>query len=547
MKNRFSITTLGIIFVVALLLGMQIDKLISGDNLFEQLNKIKDVLSYAEKFYVDDVDTPKLAESAINGILSALDPHSVYIPASQLSKVNEEFQGSFEGIGVEYDVINDTLIVVLPVPGGPSDLLGILAGDKIIKIEDTLVVGIKREDVPKKLRGPKGTHVKVSILRPGEKNLIEFDIIRDKIPLYSVDVSYMLNDEIGYIYVNRFSATTYNEFVEGLEKLKNQGMKKLVIDLRNNGGGYMDQAVKMVNELIGESGKKIVYTKARRPEFVEEYRSNGKGRFANIPLIVLVNTNSASASEIISGAVQDLDRGLIVGETTFGKGLVQRQFDLPDKSAFRLTIARYYTPSGRLIQRPYGKDIEAYRKAAYERDEEEGENVEHEKEKSSKDSTQTADKDSTKPIFYTASGRKVYGGGGITPDFIVKSEKASPLFVQILGKGVFREYALSFMDKNGKQIHQQYEPNGLKKFNENFLVTDNMMRDFESLAKSKGVTIDSVQYQKDIQFFKIRLKAEIARIIWGNEGWYSVIRTDDNQLQKALTLFPVAEKIAGLH
>lgn len=549
MKNRFSFTTLGFIFVLALLLGMQIDKLISGDNLFEQLNKIKDVLSYAEKFYVDDVDTPKLAESAITGMLTALDPHSVYIPASQLQKVNEDFQGSFEGIGVEYDVINDTLIVVMPVSGGPSDLLGILAGDKIIKIEDSLVVGIKREDVPKKLRGPKGTHVKVTILRSGEKNLYDFDIIRDKIPLYSVDVTYMLNDEIGYIYVNRFSATTYTEFVEGLEKLRKQGMKKLMVDLRNNNGGYMDQAVRMANELLADSGKKIVYTKARRPEFVEEYKSDGRGRFADIPLIVLVNTNSASASEIVSGAVQDLDRGLVVGETTFGKGLVQRQFDLPDRSAFRLTIARYYTPSGRLIQRPYGKDIDAYRRAAYERDEDEGENVEHMKEtiiQDLKDSTDIRDKDTTKPIYHTTSGRTVYGGGGITPDFIIKSEKASSLFIQILGKGVFREYALGFMDKNGKQIQQQYEKE-LKKFHKGFSISDDMMQEFTVLAKNKGVTIDSTQYQKDFQFFKIRLKAEIARTVWGNEGWYSVIRADDNQLQKALTLFPVAEKIAGLH
>jgi carboxyl-terminal processing protease len=543
MKKSFSLPTVSILFFVALLLGMQINNLISGDNIFEQLNKFKDVLSLAEKYYVDDVDTPKMVESAINGMLSNLDPHSIYIPVSQLPRVNEDFQGSFEGIGVEYAVINDTLIVVTPITGGPSEMLGILAGDKIIKINDSSAVGIKQEDVPKKLRGPKGTHVKVAIHRSGEKNLIDFDITRDKIPLYSVDVSYMIDQEVGYISVNRFSATTYNEFVDGITKLQSKGLKKLIIDLRNNGGGLMDQAVKMVDELLPYAGKKIVYTKARRPEFTEEYISKGQGKFASIPIIILVNAGSASASEIVSGAIQDWDRGLIVGETTFGKGLVQRQFELPDKSAFRLTIARYYTPSGRLIQRPYGKDLEAYRKEAFDRKEEEGDNVEHNIENNK---IQAEEKDSTKPVFQTASGRNVYGGGGITPDYIVKAERASTLFIQILGKGVFREYALGYIDRFGKQIQNDYGKD-LKKYLADFTTSDTMLSDFETLAKKKGVVIDSVQYEKDKTDFRTRIKAEIARIDWGNEGWFSVYSSDDHQLQKALGLFPEAAKIAGLN
>jgi carboxyl-terminal processing protease len=532
MKKRFSTTTVSILIVLALLIGMQLNKLISGDSIFEQLTKFKEVLSYTEKFYVDEVDTPKLVESAINGLLAELDPHSVYIPSSQISRVTEEFQGSFEGIGVEFEVLNDTLLVVAPIPGGPSEALGILAGDKIVKINDTSSVSIKREDVPKKLRGPKGTHVKVSIFRAGEKDILDFDITRDKIPLFSVDVSYMLTKEVGYISVNRYSATTHSEFVEALTKLQAQGAKKLVLDLRNNPGGYLDQAFKMANELL-PGGKKIVYTKARRTEFNEDYMSTGDGKCTDLPLIILVNTGSASASEIVAGAVQDWDRGLIVGETTFGKGLVQRQFDLPDKSAFRLTIAKYYTPSGRLIQRPYGTDPMEYRRAAYNREEEEGENIQHEEEK-----------DSTRPVFRTASGRPVYGGGGITPDYIVKSDRASSFYVQLLSRGVFREYSIRYADQHDKQVRDQYS--NLELYRLNFETIDQMMKEFESLASTKGIVMDTVQYEKDRAFIKMRIKAEIARILWGSEGWYSVMRADDNVLQKALTLFPEAEKIAGL-
>jgi len=531
-KKRFSIPTVSILVVVALFLGMQVNSVISGDNIFEQLNKFKDVLSLTEKYYVDDVDTQKLVEAAINGMLSNLDPHSVYIPASQLPKITEEFQGSFEGIGVEYDVLNDTLIVVSPVSGGPSEALGILAGDKIVKIDDSSSVGIKRDDVPKKLRGPKGTHVKVAIFRAGNKNLLDFDITRDKIPLYSVDVSYMVGDKIGYISVNRFSATTHDEFISAVEKLKKEGMTKLVLDLRNNPGGYLEQAYKMADELLPK-GKKIVYTKGRRTEFNEDYTSQG-GKLTDLSLIVLVNHGSASASEIVSGAIQDWDRGLIVGETTFGKGLVQRQIDLPDKSAFRLTIARYYTPSGRLIQRPYGKDPDDYRKAAFDKDETEGDNVEHKEEQ-----------DSVRPLFKTAAGRKVFGGGGITPDYIIKSDKLTDYTVGLLSKGVFQEFTIAFMDANGKELRQKYEKD-MKKYLSEFTTTDEMLNSLGEVAKKKGVVLDQAQYTKDLPYIKARIRAHVARTMWGNEGWFSVMRSEDNQFLKAITLFPEAEKIAGL-
>ncbi len=533
MNKRFSVTSVGILFFLALFLGFQLNSLISGDNIFEQLNKFKDVLSLTEKYYVDNVDTPKMVENAINGMLSHLDPHSVYIPPTQLQKVTEDFQGSYEGIGVEYQVLKDTLIVVSPLPGGPSEALGILSGDKIVKINDSSAIGIKQEDVPKKLRGPKGTHVKVSIFRSGIGNLIDFDITRDKIPINSVDVSYMLDSQVGYIAVNRFSATTHDEFVAALNKLRGEGMKRLILDLRNNPGGYLEQAFKMADDLL-QGGKMIVYTKSRVPEFNEEYKASGQGKFTDIPLIVLVNPGSASASEIVSGAIQDWDRGLIVGETTFGKGLVQRQYDLPDKSAFRLTIARYYTPTGREIQRPYGDDLDEYRKAAFERNEEEGLNIEHQEEK-----------DSTKPVFKTPSGRKVYGGGGITPDYIVKAERADSLFIQILSHGVFREYALDIIEEQGKQIREKYGKD-LAKYRAEYTITEPMIADFKDLSKKKGVDIDSTRFEKERSDITTRIRAEVARIIWGNEGWWSTFSSQDNQLQKALTLFPEAEKIAGL-
>jgi carboxyl-terminal processing protease len=533
MKKRFSISTVSILFFIALFLGMQLNNLISGDNIFDQLNKFKDVLSLAEKYYVDDVDSQKLVESAINGMMDALDPHSIYIPASQLPKINEEFHGAFEGIGVEYDIINDTLLVVSPIPGGPSEALGILAGDKIVKIDDSSSVGIKREHVPRKLRGPKGTHVKVTVFRPGDKELIEFDIIRDKIPIYSVDVSYMIDTEIGYVSVNRFSETTHDEFVEAVAKLKSQGMKRLILDLRNNPGGLLVPAYQIADELLSK-GKKIVYTKGRKPEFNEEYASTGNGKFMNLPIIILINHGSASSSEILTGAVQDWDRGLIVGETSFGKGLVQRQWELPDKSAFRLTIARYYTPSGRLIQRPYGSDRDAYRSAAFNRNEDEGENIEH-----------TEEGDSTRPVFKTSSGRKVFGGGGITPDYILKSDTLTRLSIQLIGRGVVFEYVTSYLDRFGKALREQYEKD-MNKFESDFVTTDDMLKECIDIAKKKSIAIDSDQYKRDQRYIKARIKAQIARAIWGNVGWFSIIRSEDNQLQKAVSLFPEAEKIAGI-
>jgi carboxyl-terminal processing protease len=534
MRRRLPAFAVAGLCVLGLLLGFQFNKLISGDTIYDELNKFKDVLTLTEQVYVDPVDTQKLVEAAIVGALGELDPHSIYIPPAELETVTEDFQGSFEGIGVYFDVVKDTILVVSAVPRGPSEGLGIRAGDRIVKINDTSAIGIKQDDVPKKLRGPKGTHVKVAIFRPGGSKLFDFDIVRDKIPLYSVDVSFIVKDDIGYIAINRFSQTTHDEFVSAYNDLRAKGMKKLVIDLRDNPGGYLDQAYQIADEMLPK-GKKIVYTKSRNAQFDEEYVSTGNGKLTNVPLIVLVDHGSASASEIVSGAMQDWDRGLIVGETTFGKGLVQRQFDLADKSAIRLTIARYYTPSGRLIQRAYGKDFAAYEREAFDRDESEGDNLEHANES-----------DSARPVFKTAAGRKVYGGGGITPDYIVKTEKLTEYTASVLSKNLVLELTSAYLEQHAPELKSTYAGD-MNRFMKEYTVSDGMMSDLVSLATKDSVKYNDSQYKKDESYLRALTKAYLARNFWGTEGWRRAIDVVDTQLEKAITLFPEAQTIAKLH
>lgn len=512
------------LFAIGVLVGMKIDSAVSSDDLFDDVKKFNDVLTLVQKNYVDDVKTDKLTEEAIKGMLQQLDPHSVYITQDQLKRVNEEFQGKFEGIGVEFQVVNDTILIVSPIVGGPSEALGIQAGDRIVRIDGVSSVGMTTEDVPKKLRGPKGTKVTVTIHRPGLPNLLEFEITRDIIPLYSVDASFMVNNDVAYIRVTRFSANTNDEFVKALSELRSQGMKKLVLDLRNNPGGYLDQAFKMASQFI-EKGKKIVYTKGRVSQFNDEYVSEG-GDYSDIPLVVLVNDGSASASEIVSGAVQDWDRGLIVGETTFGKGLVQRQYELSDGSAIRVTTSRYYTPSGRLIQKPYegGKYVHS--------------DLPEELRKEEK-------KDTGKAEFKTMGGRTVYGGGGITPDYVIKLDTLSEYSVQLRRINIFLEYGNSYVDRNKEALKSQYSSDYMK-FSREFKVTDDILEELKNLASSKGVTFNEEQYQRDLDFIKTSIASIIARDLWGNNGSMAVWLASDKQFQKAVELIPEAEKLAHL-
>ncbi len=533
MFNKFKLPLFAIVLTVGIVLGTQIGKVFPGDNLRDSIIKFNDVLTLTEKYYVEQVDTQTLVEAAINGMLGKLDPHSIYIPAKQLQSIEESFRGDFEGIGIEFQVVNDTLTVVSPISGGPSEALGIQSGDRIVKIDGKDAIGLTNEDVRKKLRGKKGTKVNVTILRSGVKDPIEYEIVRDKIPLYSVDTHFMMDNKTGYVSVSRFAEKTYDELTEALTDLKKDGMKQLIVDLRGNPGGYLNQAVKIADLFI-DGQKKIVYTKGRKSQFDEEYDASKPSPYEKIPLIVLINEGSASASEIVSGAIQDWDRGLIVGETSFGKGLVQRQFDLSDNSAIRLTISKYYTPSGRLIQRDYKEGKEEYYSEVHNRDEQEGNNINHKEET-----------DSTKPVFKTSRGRVVYGGGGITPDYIIKSDKMTDYTINLLKNNVIYQFVLSYLDHNSSSINEKYGDD-LQKFNDEFEVNAELEKSFLSFAGSKDIEFNSKQYETDRDYILARLKAQIARNFWKNEGWYSVLLKQDNQVTKALTLFNEAKDLAKL-
>jgi len=530
-KYKFPFTMF-VILTVGILLGIQIQKVISSDSLRESLRKFNDVITFTDKFYVEEVDSQQLVEAAIKGMLDSLDPHSVYIPAKQMVGVEEQFRGNFEGIGIEYQVVNDTLTVVSPITGGPSEVLGILAGDRIIKIDGKNSIGITNDGVREKLRGPSGSKVVVSIYRPGVKGVNDYEITRDKIPLYSVDTHFLYdNSGTGYLSVSKFSETTMSEVKTALQDLRDKGMRRLVLDLRNNPGGYMNQAVQMADLFI-EGNKKIVYTKGRRSEFSEEYLAKDSYPYEKYPLIVLVNSGSASASEIVAGAIQDWDRGLVIGETTFGKGLVQRQFMLPDNSAVRITISKYYTPSGRLIQRNY-ENKDSYYSEHLTRSEIDSANVNH-----------TAEKDSTKPVFRTNSGRIVYGGGGITPDYIVTSERVQKFSVELRRANVLYLYTLKYMENKGDELKKRY--NNVKSFKSNFRFTDKELNDFVQFTESKNIVFNKEEFNKDKEYIRTQLKAYVARSMWKNEGWFYVLLDIDNQFQKAINQFSEAEKLANL-
>ncbi|MBE2280301.1 MAG: S41 family peptidase [Ignavibacteriaceae bacterium] len=530
--NKFGIPLIIILIMTGILLGTQIQRAISNDSVNEGVNKIKDVLWLTQTYYVEKTDTDKLIEAAINGLLAELDPHSVYIPAQNMKAIEEEFQGNFEGIGIEFQIVNDTLVVVTAITGGPCDELGVQSGDRIVKIDGVDAVGLSNEDVRSKLRGKAGSKVDISIMRYGLNELLELTVIRDKIPLYSVDASFMIDETTGFISVSRFAEKTTDEVVAALSKLKSAGMKQLILDLRNNPGGYLNQAFQIADLFI-DGNKKIVYTEGRKKEFDEEFFASKKFEYETIPLIILINRGSASASEIVAGAVQDWDRGIIVGETSFGKGLVQRQFPLSDGSSVRLTVSEYFTPSGRLIQKEL-KPKDEYYSEVLDRTEIEGENIDH-----------SAENDTSKPVYKTAKGRVVYGGGGITPDYIVKNNTLSKVSQEMLSKNIFYLFSLNYLQVNESAIESKYG-NDLNKFVKEFEVSNNLFEELINFARNKGILINTQLNSQEIDYIKVRFKAQVARNFWKSEGWYAVMMTADKQVQTATGLFKKAKEIAGL-
>jgi carboxyl-terminal processing protease len=551
MKGNISIMKKTILVLslvsVGAFLGIFINTAVSGDNIYEQLKKFQYVYNVAYRNYVTEKTPEELNEAAIKGMLEGLDVHSVYIDKEEMEKVSENFSGEFEGIGIEFDMVDDTIIVVSPIKGGPSEELGIMAGDKIVKIDDEKAVGMKRSEVPKKLKGPKGTKVAVDIKREGQKKLIHFDIIRDKIPIETVDANYMIDDEIGYVTINRFAANTHAEMMKAVNELKQQGMKKLILDLRGNPGGYLTQAFYMADEFL-KGGDTIVYTEGRRPEFNEMFASTEGGALKDIPLIVMVDAGSASASEIVSGAIQDLDRGLIVGETSYGKGLVQRQYDLGDGSAFRLTISYYYTPSGRSIQRPF-EDKDEYRNLVGRLELDEGANLQHSLESLGKEKGDDKINMDSIPIFYTRKGRKVLGGGGITPDYIVKRDttRLTETVVDMRMKRIFYDFTYEFLrSEEGTKFKAKYEKN-FKDFYKNFEITEAMVNRAVEISKTKEIEVKEEDIEKDKDFLKVALKSTIAKIVWDSNKQMQVSSVLDRQLKKAKTLFNEAIKISSLN
>lgn len=486
------------------------------------------------QLYVDSVNENSLVESAIVKMLSQLDPHSTYSNPDEVKEMNEPLQGNFDGIGVQFQMMEDTLLVIQPVSGGPSEKVGILAGDRIIAVNDSAIAGVKlsTEDIMKRLRGPKGTKVDLTVLRREVKDLLHFTVKRDKIPLYSLDAAYMIEPGIGYIRVSRFAMTTGKEFLEAMQKLQAKGMVDLILDLQGNGGGYLNAAIDLANEFLGPR-ELIVYTEGRA-EKRSNFFAKGNGHFLQGRLVLLVDEYSASASEIVAGAMQDWDRAVIVGRRSFGKGLVQRPIDLPDGSMIRLTVARYYTPSGRSIQKPYTKsakdggnavevDFEQYRSDLIVRY--------NNGELMHADSIHFPDS-----LKYTTKrlGRTVYGGGGIMPDYFVPMDTTSytKLHRNLVAKGVINKTSSVYIDTHRKDLQRRFKE--FNAFNAGYQVGNDVLDILKEEAEKAKVDLADEEYQQSLPLIRTQLKALMARDLWDISEYYQVINTANESVKQAL-------------
>lgn len=498
-----------------------------SSEIYEKIKTLNQIISIVNENYVEPVDWDDVLDGAFHGLLERLDPHSAYIPKKQLETISEQFHGKFEGIGIEFDILGGYITVISPIVGSPSDRAGLQPGDQITEIDHESAYKITKEEVFEKLRGPKNSRVNITVSRIGVKKPFEVDIIRDEIPIYSVTSSFMLDNETGYIQLRRFSSTTSREVQEALNRLRKEGMTQLIFDLRTNSGGYLEQAVDVADNFFVSSDT-IVYTQGRRPGSRKVYRASSRRGHEDFALVVLIDRWSASASEIVAGAVQDLDRGLIVGETSFGKGLVQQQWILNDESALRVTIGRYYTPSGRLIQRPYGDGTHKYYLELAD------------EEREAKLDSLIGDR----PKYDTQNGREVYGGGGITPDVYVALETRNPKTRKLLGN----ERRLTFNWGTEQASSQRSRWSSVNDFIQNYQISESQYSSFLDYVRQEGMDdIDKAELAEDILYLKAVLKAEIAGAIWGRGAYYQVLVTGDTQVVEARKLFDRARKFLTIN
>lgn len=526
-NNKLKVILMPVMLALAIVLGMFLNSLFTnqaggeGDRMFMpvQGSKLDMVLNMINYSYVDTVNIAEIEEQAIGGLIKDLDPHTVYIPAKDMKRVNEEMVGNFGGIGVQFYKYRDTVTVVKIVPGGPSEKVGLHDGDRIVRVDDSVVAGVKMDDknIMGMMRGEIGSDVDITVVRRGESRPIRKTITRGSIPVKSIDVAYMFNDTIGYVKVRTFGMNTHEEFVAAIESLKGKGMKRLMVDLRDNEGGILPIAIQMINEFL-DAQKLILYTQGKGSPR-SDYYSNGKGRYKDLPITVLINESSASASEIFAGAIQDNDRGTIVGRRSFGKGLVQEQRMLPDGSALRLTVARYYIPSGRSIQRPYDKGKEEYYSDIYNR-------YMH-GELEQKDSIRFDEN----LKFKTVGGRAVYGGGGIMPDVFVPADTmgASKYLMDLSRSQKLYEYTFDFMDRHRAEMKK------LKDYKEvlKYLKKYDLVEEMAAYAAREGVKRDNRGVNDSREIIRVRIEAYIARHVLDDDGFYPVIGTIDNTLIEA--------------
>ncbi len=529
-KNKKTIVWSMVILALAFSI-VQVNRLrANARDIYEKLQVLTDIIGIVNENYVEDVNWDSTMEGAYRGLLEELDPHSVYIPKKRYETVKETFEGEFQGIGIEYDIIDGYITVISPIIGTPADHVGLQSGDKFLKIDNESAYKISRSETKKRLRGNKGTKVVVNVLRPGVEEPFDVTIIRDDIPLYSVSGYFMLDKETGYILINRFAEKTYNEFSEAMDALKKEGMESVILDLRYNSGGYMNQAIDILDEFV-EAGDTLVYTEGRIRSANKYHIATKKGKYEHMPVTVLINRGSASASEIVSGAIQDLDRGLVVGETSFGKGLVQNQWNMRDGSAIRVTTAHYFTPSGRLIQRPYDEGKDRYYEELY----------------TLPDSVfnDSLDKHlNIRPKFKTKGGRTVYGGGGVTPDIIVKrnfdlSKSTMKIFSEDVR--VFFKFAQKYARK-----HPEFKTDP-DDFIYNVRFDEGFIPELYEYASKEVEALKEDELIEDREYLEMQIKSEIAKIWWDNNAYYEARLLSDNQFKIAFESMGQAHAFVAMH